>query len=168
MSAINHGTRIPTDSRREVLMGYQYALHQHKKKLWEEKSEIRRSQENNSASSRSYWDEYSETSDSSEEIHRKSKHSRRTSWPRKEDYGKSISIPLSHEEEDFIQEMPEATLVAAQAYLLTTQSEPRDPQEHMHQVAIKSLGLVGDKLKQKCFEKMSTYHENTGRRSRRS
>jgi hypothetical protein len=33
MSAINHGTGVPTDSRREVLMGYQYALHQHKKKL---------------------------------------------------------------------------------------------------------------------------------------
>jgi hypothetical protein len=27
MSAINHRTDVPTDSRREVLMGYQYALH---------------------------------------------------------------------------------------------------------------------------------------------
>jgi hypothetical protein len=27
MSAINHGTEVPADSRREVLMGYQYALH---------------------------------------------------------------------------------------------------------------------------------------------
>jgi hypothetical protein len=27
MSAINHGTEIPADSRREVLMGYQHALH---------------------------------------------------------------------------------------------------------------------------------------------
>jgi hypothetical protein len=27
MSAINHGTDVPADSRREVLMGYQYALH---------------------------------------------------------------------------------------------------------------------------------------------
>jgi hypothetical protein len=27
MSAINHGMGIPTDSRREVLMGYQYTLH---------------------------------------------------------------------------------------------------------------------------------------------
>jgi hypothetical protein len=45
--------------------------------------------------------------------------------------------------------MPEAALVAAQAYLLTTQPELGDPREHMHQVAIKSLGLVGDKLKQK-------------------
>jgi hypothetical protein len=43
MLAINRGTRIPMDSRREVLMGYQYALHQHKKKLLEEKSELRRS-----------------------------------------------------------------------------------------------------------------------------
>jgi hypothetical protein len=32
MTAINHGTDVPADSRREVLMGYQYALHQRKKK----------------------------------------------------------------------------------------------------------------------------------------
>jgi hypothetical protein len=37
MSAINHGTEVPTYSRREVLMGYQYALHQRRKKLREEK-----------------------------------------------------------------------------------------------------------------------------------
>jgi hypothetical protein len=48
MSAINHGTEVPANSRRRVLMGYQYALHQHKKKLREEKDEFRRSQENNS------------------------------------------------------------------------------------------------------------------------
>jgi hypothetical protein len=61
--------------------------------------------------------------------------------------------------------MPEAALVAAQAYLLTTQLEPGDPREHMHQAAIKSLGLVGDELKQKSSGKKSTYHEHTGRRS---
>jgi hypothetical protein len=54
MLAINHGTEVPADSKREVLMGYQYALHQHKKRLQEEKSELRRSRENNSASSRTY------------------------------------------------------------------------------------------------------------------
>jgi hypothetical protein len=37
MSAINHRTEVPTNSRREVLMGYQYALHQHRKKLRKEK-----------------------------------------------------------------------------------------------------------------------------------
>jgi hypothetical protein len=65
MSAINHGTEVTANSRREVLMGYQYALHQHKKKPREEKDELRRSQEKNSVSSRAYWDEYSEASDSS-------------------------------------------------------------------------------------------------------
>jgi hypothetical protein len=77
MSAINHGTGILTDSQREVLMGYQYALHQHKKKLLQEKSELRRSHESNSASSRSQWEEYSETSESSEERYREPKHNRR-------------------------------------------------------------------------------------------
>jgi hypothetical protein len=93
MSAINHSMGIPMDSRREVLMGYQYALHQHKKKLLEEKSELRRSQENNSTSSRFLWEEYSEMSESSEERHRQPKHNRRrTEWPNKEDSTKSINL----------------------------------------------------------------------------
>jgi hypothetical protein len=85
MSAINHGTEVPANSRREVLMGYQYALHQHKKRLREEKDNIRRSQENNSVSSGAYWDEYSEASESSGERHKDPKHSRRTTaWAREE------------------------------------------------------------------------------------
>jgi hypothetical protein len=78
MSSINHDMEVPAKSRREVLMGYQYALHQHKKKLREKKDEFRRSQENNSVSSGAYWDEYSEASDSSRERHREPKHNRRT------------------------------------------------------------------------------------------
>jgi hypothetical protein len=54
MSAINHGTEVPANSRREVLMGYQYALHQHRKKLRKEKDDLRRSQENYSMSSGAY------------------------------------------------------------------------------------------------------------------
>jgi hypothetical protein len=77
MLAINHGTELPANSRREVLMGYQYALYQHKKKLREEKDEFRRSQENNSVSSGAYWDEYSDASESSRERHRDPKHNRR-------------------------------------------------------------------------------------------
>jgi hypothetical protein len=42
MSAINHSTKVPADSRREVLMGYQYALHQRRKKLREEKDKFMR------------------------------------------------------------------------------------------------------------------------------
>jgi hypothetical protein len=45
-SAINHGTEVPEGSRREVLIGYQYALYQHKKKLREERDMV--FQDNNS------------------------------------------------------------------------------------------------------------------------
>jgi hypothetical protein len=41
MSAINHGMEVPANSRKEVLMGYQYAKHQHKRRLREEKDNIR-------------------------------------------------------------------------------------------------------------------------------
>jgi hypothetical protein len=120
MSAINHGTEVPTNSRREVLMGYQYALHQHRKKLREEKDELRRSQENYNMSSGAYWGEYSDESESRER-HRDPKHNRRTTtWAREESRVKSVSEHPSDNEEDFVQEMPEVALVAAQAYLLTT------------------------------------------------
>jgi hypothetical protein len=148
MSAINHRTEVPANSRREVLMGYQYALHQHRKKLREEKDELRRRQENYSMSSGAYWDEYSDKSESSKERYRDPKHSRRTTaWAREESRVKSVSKDPLDNEEDFVQETPEAALVAAQAYLLTTQPEPGVPREHMHQAAIRSLGLVEDKLR---------------------
>jgi hypothetical protein len=154
MSAINHSTEVPANSRREVLMAYQYALHQHRKKLREEKDEFRRSQENNSVSSGAYWDEYSNASASSRERHRDPKHSKRTiAWAREEIRIKSISAHPPDDEEDFVQETSEAALVAAQAYLLTTQPEPGDPQEHMHQAAIRSLGLVEDRLRKHLLEK---------------
>jgi hypothetical protein len=155
---------VPTNSRREVLMGYQYALHQHKKKLREEKDEFRRSQENNSVSSGAYWDEYSNASESSGERHRDPKHSRRTmTWAREESRIRSISAHPSDDEENFMQETPEATLVAAQAYLLTTQPEPRDPQEHMHQAAIRSLELIEDRLRKHPPDKKVTYHKDRGK-----
>jgi hypothetical protein len=54
ISAINHGTEVPTDSRREVLMGYQYALNQHKKKLREERDMFMRGRGDDSTSSGGY------------------------------------------------------------------------------------------------------------------
>jgi hypothetical protein len=128
MIAINHETDVPTDSRREVLMGYQYALHQHKKKLREDRDMFMRSRGDDSMSSGGYWDEYSDASESSMERHKDPKHNRRTTTQiREESYAKSQSLQQSEEEEDCVQETPEAALVAAHAYLLTTQPEPRDP-----------------------------------------
>jgi hypothetical protein len=59
MSAINYGTEVPEGSRREVLMGYQYTLYQHKKKLREERDMFMRSRDNNSMSMEEYWDDLS-------------------------------------------------------------------------------------------------------------
>jgi hypothetical protein len=118
-------------------MGYQYALHPRKKKLREERDMFMRSRGDDSMSSGEYWDEYSDASESSMERHKDPKHNRRTiAHIREESYAKSQSAQQSEEEEDFIQETPEAALVAAQAYLLTMQPEPGDPWEHMHQAAI--------------------------------
>jgi uncharacterized protein with von Willebrand factor type A (vWA) domain len=131
MSAINHGTEVPADSRRQVLMGYQYALHQHKKKIREERDMFMRSQDDNSTSSGRYWDEYSDASEYNMERRKDPKHNKRTTTQtREESYAKSLSAQQSEEEEDFVQDTPEAALAAAQTYLLTTQPEPRDTREH--------------------------------------
>jgi hypothetical protein len=117
-------------------------------------------------SSGAYWDQYSDTSESSRERHRDPKHSRRTiACAREERRIKSISEHLSDDDEDFLQETPEAALVAAQAYLLTTQPEPGDPREHMHQAAIRSLGLVEDRLRKHPTEKKAIYHKEKRRES---
>jgi hypothetical protein len=131
---------ISADSRREVLLGYQYALHQHKKKLLQAKSELRRCHESNSASGRPQWEEYSGTSESNKKRHREPKHNRRRiERPIKERSTNILSSSFSIVDEDgnIIKDTPEAALVAAQAYLLTTQPEPRDPCESMHLSAIK-------------------------------
>jgi hypothetical protein len=119
-----------------------------------------RSRDNNSTSSGGYWDEYNDASESSMERHRDPKHSRRTTARiREESYTKSLSAHPSDEEEDFVHETPEAALVAAQTYLLTTQPKPGDPREHMHQAAIRSLGLIENKLRGNPSEKKVTHHK---------
>jgi hypothetical protein len=55
MTAVNHETDVPTDSRGEVLMGYQYALHQYRKKLRQERDMIMRSPGYNNTPSEGYW-----------------------------------------------------------------------------------------------------------------
>jgi hypothetical protein len=147
MSDVNHGTEIPEGSRREVLMGYQYALHQHKKKLREERDIFMRSRDNNSMSSDEFWDDYSDDSEYSRERHRDPKHNRRTMAHRREErYSRSITPQLEEEEEDFVHETPEVALIAAQAYLLTTRLEPGDPREDMHQAAMRSFRIIEDEI----------------------
>jgi hypothetical protein len=157
-SAINHGIEVPEGSRREVLMGYQYALYQLRKKLREERDTV--FQDNNSVSREEYWDNYSEDSEYSRERRGDPKHNRgAVARSREERYSRSLTPQLEEEKDDFIQETPEAALIAAQAYLLTTRPEPGDPREDMHRAAIRSLGIVESKIREKGLEIKSTSYK---------
>jgi hypothetical protein len=124
-SAINHGTEVPEGSTREVLMGYQYALYQHKKKLREERDMI--FQDNNSISREEYWEDYSEDSEYSREKRRDPKHNRGAIvHGREEGHSRSPTPQLEEEEDDRVQKTPEVALAAAQAYLLATRPEHGD------------------------------------------
>jgi hypothetical protein len=151
-SAVNHGTTIHAESRREVLMVYQYALHQHKKQLLREESETKRSGESASTTNRIQREERNNASWSSEGGHRETGHNRREAErPNRENRTHNLdsSFLSVHEIGNIMPKTPEAALVAAQTYLLTTQPAPGDPRESMHQATIKGLGLIGDKLRQK-------------------
>jgi hypothetical protein len=125
-SAINHGTEVPEGSRREVLMGYQYALYQHRKKLREERNMI--FQDNNSISREEYWEDDSEDLEYSRERRGDPKHNRgATARDREEGYSRSPTPQLEEEEYDPVQKTPEEALAAAQAYLLATRPERGDP-----------------------------------------
>jgi hypothetical protein len=75
----------------------------------------------------------------------------KTERPNRENHTQNLNPLLLtiNETGSIMPETPETALVAAQAYLLTTQPEPGDPRESMHQAAIKGLGLIRDKLQQK-------------------
>jgi hypothetical protein len=119
---------------------------------------IMRSPDHNSTPSEGYWSEYTNSSESSMERHKDPKHNRRTTTRVvEESYMRSPSANQPEEEEELVQETPDTTLIAAQAYLLTTQPKPSDPREQMHQATIRSLRLVEEKLKGNISEKKSTH-----------
>jgi hypothetical protein len=68
------------------------------------------------------------------------------------------------EQGNIIPKTPKAALVVAQMYLYTTQPNPGDPREHMHQEALQGLRLVGNKLTAKEEEA----HRNKGTHKPRS
>jgi hypothetical protein len=79
-----------------------------------------------------------------------------TACGREERYSRSPTPQLEEEEDYFVQEMLEAVLVAAQAYLLDTRPEPGDPREDMHRAMIRSLRIVEGKIREQGPETKST------------
>jgi hypothetical protein len=143
-------------------MGYQYALHQHKKKLREERGMM--FQDN--ISREEYWEDYSEDLEYSRGRRGDPKHNRGASaYGREEGYSRSPTPQPEEKEDDLIQKTPEAALAAAQAYLLATRPEHGDPREDMHQAAIRSLGIVEGKIREQGpKEKLTSYKRRKLRR----
>jgi hypothetical protein len=75
-AAVNHGAAILANSTRDVLMGYQYALHQQRKGLLREKSEIRKRHESASAASKILREEGNKASHTGGGRHHASEHNR--------------------------------------------------------------------------------------------
>jgi hypothetical protein len=141
-----------------------------------EKSEIRIRRESANAASRILREECSNTSYTSGEQHRVLEPNRGDAEQvnkgnRMQNLDSSF---LSVDERgNIVPKTPEAALVAAQAYILTTQPAPGDPRESMHQAAIKCLGLIEDKFNQGeiPWQDRSLHQWNIpqqGRRSQRS
>jgi hypothetical protein len=155
------------DASKEVLQGYHYALHWQARQLAKEKSEIRKRRESVSAASKAMHEACNNVSHTNNRRHNRHgsrvenlEHSDRRNLSRNLD-SSFLSID---EQGNIMPKTPEASLVAAQTYLYTTQPNPGDPREHMHRATLQGLTLVGNTLTAKEEE---AYH-NKGTHKPRS
>jgi hypothetical protein len=150
--AVEHGTPIPTNASKNMLLGYHYALRQQSKQLAKERIEIQKRRDSAIAASKAYHKARSDASYTNSKWHRR--HGSRfenLEYSERQSLSKNLdSSFLSVDEQgNIIPKTPEAVLVAAQAYLHTTRPNPGDPREHMHRAALQGLKMVGNKLSAK-------------------
>jgi hypothetical protein len=151
-TAVEHGTPIPTNASKNMLLGYHYALRQQSKQLAKERIEIQKRRDSAIAASDAARRARSDASYTNSKRHRRHgsryenlEYSERQSLSRNLD----SSFLLVDEQGNIIPKTPEAALVVAQAYLHTTRPNPGDPREHMHRAALQGLKMVGNKLSAK-------------------
>jgi hypothetical protein len=158
-AAIDNGTAIPVDASKEVLQGYNYALHRQARQLEREKSEIRKRRESVSAASKAMHEARNNASHTNSR-----RHNRHNSWVENLEHWdrRNLSRNLDSsflsvdEQGNIMPKTPGAALVAAQAYLYTTKPNPGEPREHMHHAALQGLWLVGNKLSAKKRKHIAT------------
>jgi hypothetical protein len=149
-----------------MLLGYHYALRQQAKQLAKEKIEIQRRKDSAIAASEAARKAQSDASYSNARKNRR--HGSRydnLEYSDRQSISKNLdSSFLSVDEQgNILPKIPEAALVAAQAYLLTTRPSPGDPREHMHRAALNGLNMVGHKLSAKGEE---AYHHKETHKAR--
>jgi hypothetical protein len=166
-TVVEHGTPIPADASKNMLLGYHYALRQQSKQLAKERIEIQERNESAIAASIAYHKARSDASYTNSKRHRQNgsrfenlEHSERQNLSKNLD----SSFLSVDEQGNIIPKTPEAALVEAQTYLYTTRPSPGDPREHMHRAALQGLRMVGNKL----IAKEEEAHHNKGMHKSRS
>jgi hypothetical protein len=150
-TAVEHGTSIPTNSSKNMLLGYHYALRQQAKQLAKEKIEIQKRKDSTIAASDAARRAHSDVSYTNKRHRRHGSRFENLEYSERQSIFKNLdSSFLSVDEQgNIIPKTPKAALVAAQAYLHTTRPNPGDPREHMHRSALNGLKMVGNKLSAK-------------------
>jgi hypothetical protein len=151
-TAVEHGTPIPSNSSKDMLLGYHYALRQQAKQLAKEKIEIQKRKDSAIAASNAARRARSDASHTNAKRNRwHGSRYKNLEYSERQSISKNLdSSFLSVDEQgNIIPKTPEAALVAAQAYLFTTRPSPGDPREHMHRAALNGLKMVGNKLSAK-------------------
>jgi hypothetical protein len=168
-TAVEHGTPIPTNSSKNMLLGYHYALRQEAKQLAKERTEIQKRKDLAIAASDATRRARSDASYMNGKRHRR--HGSRFAnlkYSERQRISKNLNSSfLSVDKQgNIIPKTPKAALVAAQAYLHTTRPNPGDPREHMHRAALNGLKMVGNKLsanKEEAYRNKGTHKPRSPR-----
>jgi hypothetical protein len=121
--AVDHGTPIPPNSSKDMLLGYHYALRRQAKQLAKEKIEIQKGKDSAIAASNAARRARSDASHTNpRRNHRHGSRYENLEYSDRQSISKNLdSSFLSVDEQgNIIPKTPEAALVAAQAYLFTT------------------------------------------------
>jgi hypothetical protein len=166
---MEHGTPIPTNSRKNMLLGYHYALRQQAKQLAKERIEIQKRKDSSIAANDAARRARSDASYTNRRHHRYGSRYENLEYSERQSISKNLdSSFLSVDEQgNIVPKTPKAALVAAQAYLYTTRPNPVDPREHMHRASLNGLKMVGNKLSAKEEEAYCTKGTHKPRSPRR-
>jgi hypothetical protein len=142
---------IPTNSSKNMLLGYHYTLRQQAKQLAKERIEIQKRKDSAIAASDAARRARSDASYTNKRHHRHGSRYENFEYLDRQSLSKNLdSSFLSVDEQgNIIPKTPKAALVAAQAYLHTMRPSPGDPRKHIHRAALQGLKMVGNKLSAK-------------------
>jgi hypothetical protein len=166
---VEHGTPIPTNSNKNMLLGYHYALRQQTKQLAKERIEIQKRKDSAIAASDAPRRARSDVSYANKRNRRHGSRYENLEYSERQSISKNLdsSFLSVNEQGNIIPKTPEVALVAAQAYLHTTRPNPGDPREHMHRAAVNGLKMVVNKLSAKEEEAYRNKGNNKPRSPRR-